>query len=62
MTASLVPHGDMRTDGVASPETAVFKAFRVQGSGFRAQVFGLDLFLDGSSQSIKHFTNFGCFK
>jgi hypothetical protein len=44
---TIVPHGVMLTGGIASPETAAFKAsqvavHRVQGSGFRAQVFGLD--------------------
>ncbi len=38
MDQSLVPQGDMRIDGIASPEPAVFKGFRVQGLGLRVQV------------------------
>ena len=34
MTASLVPHGDIQTDGVVSPESVVFKGFQVFGSLF----------------------------
>jgi len=50
MAASLMSHGGIQTGGVASPETAVFKAlsgsrgqgsrFRVQGSRFRVQGSG----------------------
>jgi len=38
MTEPLVPHGDMRAGGVATPETVVFKALsgsKGQGSEFK---------------------------
>ncbi len=34
MAEPLVPHGGMQPDGVASPEPAVLKGFKVRGSLF----------------------------